>query len=66
MGAVLMGKVVVVPPHIDTTLFRPAAHKWPGLVASVGRLSPEKNIGALIAAVAQPPWAHLWIAGNGP
>ena len=53
-------------PRIDTTLFRPAAHKWPDLVASIGRLSLEKNIGTLITAIAGLPWAHLWIAGDGP
>ena len=61
-----MGKVIVTTPRIDTTLFRPAAHKWLGLVAAVGRLSPEKNIAALISAVAGLSWPRLWIAGDGP
>ncbi len=61
-----MQKVIVTPPRIDTTLFRPAAHKWPDLVASVGRLSPEKNIGALITAAAGLSWPRLLIAGDGP
>lgn len=59
-------KVTIVPSFIDTTLFHPAEIKWPNLVAAVGRLSPEKNIGTLIAVVAGLPWAHLWIAGDGP
>ncbi|HAM41563.1 MAG TPA: hypothetical protein DCP69_09560 [Candidatus Omnitrophica bacterium] len=61
-----MGNIVVVPTHIDTDLFRPAAHRWPDLIAATSRQSPEKNIGALIAAVAYLPWAHLWVVGDGP
>lgn len=61
-----MNKVVVESPHIDTTLFRPAAHKWSDLVTAIGRLSLEKNIGVLVAAVAGLSWSRLWIAGDGP
>lgn len=60
-----MPKVVVTPPQIDTTLFRPGP-KYENLIVSVGRLSPEKNIVPLILAAAELPWARLLIIGDGP
>jgi len=60
-----MGRIVVVPPLIDTDLFRPGP-KYEHLIVAVGRLSPEKNHAPLILAVAELPWALLLIVGDGP
>jgi glycosyltransferase involved in cell wall biosynthesis len=58
----------VVPNHVDLDRFAPdpAAKKSRGLVAYVGRLSPEKNLGALVDAVAQVEGARLLVVGDGP
>jgi glycosyltransferase involved in cell wall biosynthesis len=62
------GKVVVVPNFVDTDLFRPREDLAcePGLVCFVGRLAPQKNLPALIEAMAGLKGARLRLIGDGP
>ncbi len=60
-----MAKVTVVPNCIDTARFHPEA-KVPGMVTTVCRLSPEKNVAAIIRACLCLPWTRLHIVGDGP
>ncbi|MEJ2149169.1 MAG: glycosyltransferase family 4 protein [Chloroflexota bacterium] len=62
------GKVVVVPNFVDTDLFRPREDLAcePGLVCFVGRLAPQKNLAALIEAMAGLKGARLRLIGDGP
>ncbi len=57
----------VVPNHVDLARFRPgpAGAREKGRVIFVGRLSPEKNLAALVRAVAQVPGARLQLVGDG-
>lgn len=65
----------LVPIGVDRDRFRPgdrrAARRALGLPESgrglvyLGRLEPEKNVGALIEAVGRVPGVELWIAGSG-
>jgi len=58
----------VVPSWIDTERFAPgrAVEREKGLVVSVGRLSPEKNLSLLVEAIARVPGARLELIGEGP
>ena len=60
-------RVCIVPNHVETERFAPAPAtvREKGLVLFVGRLSPEKNIPALVEAVARVPGARLRIVGEG-
>jgi glycosyltransferase involved in cell wall biosynthesis len=62
------GKVVVVPNFVDTDLFRPREDLAcePGLVCFVGRLAPQKNLPALIEAMAGLKGTRLRLIGDGP
>lgn len=58
-------KLHVIPNAIDTNRFRPFAEKKePGSVLFVGRLEPQKNLEALIEAMAGLE-GKLWIVGEG-
>ncbi|HUF92976.1 MAG TPA: glycosyltransferase family 4 protein [Candidatus Limnocylindria bacterium] len=61
-------RVRVVPNAIDVVRFAPdsAAARATGRVIFVGRLAPEKNLGALVEAVARVPGARLRLVGEGP
>lgn len=61
------GKVNVIPNYVDIDAFRPdpAAGAVPGRVCYIGRLHPEKNLLALIEAVAGIAGAELVLAGEG-
>jgi glycosyltransferase involved in cell wall biosynthesis len=61
-------RVRVVPNAIDVARFAPdpAAVRDKGCVVFVGRLAPEKNLGALVEAVARVPGARLRLVGDGP
>ena len=61
-------RVRVVPNAIDVARFTPdpAAVRDKGCVIFVGRLAPEKNLRALVEAVARVPGAHLRLVGEGP
>ncbi|MBP1691214.1 MAG: glycosyltransferase [Bacteroidetes bacterium] len=59
-------KIVVIPNYVDTERFSPApvsAYRWD--VLFVGRLVPQKNIAALLDALAPLP-LRLGIVGQGP
>lgn len=60
-------RVRLVPNHVEIDRFAPdpSAVREKGLVLFVGRLSPEKNIPALVNAVARVPGARLRIIGEG-
>jgi glycosyltransferase involved in cell wall biosynthesis len=66
--ALPVGKVVVVPNFVDTDLFRPREDLAcePGLVCFVGRLAPQKNLPALIEAMAGLKGSRLRLIGEGP
>jgi len=61
-------KVVIMPNFVDTTLFAPRddVECEPGLVGFVGRLAPQKNLPALIEAMAGLKGARLRLIGEGP
>lgn len=61
-------KVVVMPNFVDTDMFAPRDELpcEPGLVCFVGRLAPQKNVGALIEAMAGLKGAKLRLIGDGP
>lgn len=60
-------KVRVLPNYVDTDLFQPAGPGEAGekRVAFVGRFSREKNLPALLEALAGLD-AELWLIGSGP
>ena len=60
-------RVRIVPNHVEIDRFAPdpAVVRQKGLVLFVGRLSPEKNIPALVNAVARVPGARLRVIGDG-
>lgn len=61
-------KVVVVPNYVDTNRFRPSGaspKKRPRQICFVGRLVPQKNIIALLEAVAGLD-LELLLVGSGP
>jgi glycosyltransferase involved in cell wall biosynthesis len=64
-------RITVIPNYVDTALFRPerAISKVPGRICFVGRLEPQKNLHALIEALAVVtrsfPAAHLVCIGDG-
>jgi glycogen synthase len=67
------GRVRVIPPGYDPTLFAaaPADDPFPGLprprVAYLGRLAPQKDVGTLLAAFARlPADLQLLLVGDGP
>jgi glycosyltransferase involved in cell wall biosynthesis len=60
-------RVVVIPNHVDTERFAPGTSaREPGVVGFVGRLAREKNVAALVHAMAGLPGARLIVAGDGP
>jgi glycosyltransferase involved in cell wall biosynthesis len=61
-------RVRVVPNAIDVARFAPdpAAARAKGCVVFVGRLAADKNLGALVEAVARVPGAWLRLVGDGP
>jgi glycosyltransferase involved in cell wall biosynthesis len=61
-------RVVVIPNHVDTNRFAPgvATAREPGAVGFVGRLAREKNVAALLHALAGLPGTRLVVAGDGP
>jgi glycosyltransferase involved in cell wall biosynthesis len=60
-------RVRVIPNYVDTKRFHPIAgvEKIPGRICFVGRLEPQKNLYALIEAVAAVPGAFLVCFGDG-
>jgi len=71
----LASRIIIVPVAVDGMRFRPLdrsaararfAVTTKHVVAFAGRLSPEKRVDALIAAVRELPDAVLLIAGDGP
>jgi glycosyltransferase involved in cell wall biosynthesis len=60
-------RVSVIPNYVDTKRFHPIAgvEKIPGRICFVGRLEPQKNLYALIEAVAAVPGAFLVCFGDG-
>ncbi|MBI3031158.1 MAG: glycosyltransferase family 4 protein [Candidatus Rokubacteria bacterium] len=59
-------RVSVIPNHVNTRLFAPdGGEREKGLVCFVGRLSPEKNLPALIEALSGIPGARLRLIGAG-
>ncbi len=72
-GADISGKTLVIPPGVDTTLFRPLPHvnarkQTVGVFA--GRLlwtkGPQYAIAALPLILRDNPDFELWLAGDGP
>jgi glycosyltransferase involved in cell wall biosynthesis len=61
-------RVHVIPNYVDTAIFRPMPHipREPGRVLFVGRLADQKNVIALVDAVAELPGMSLTIVGDGP
>lgn len=58
-------RTVVIPNYSDTTVFRPLNNGQPQeKIVFVGRLSPQKNVSALLEAI-QPLDVQLMIIGNG-
>jgi glycosyltransferase involved in cell wall biosynthesis len=66
--AIPRSKMVVIPNFVDTSLFFPPPSRaaTPRQVAFVGRLTAQKNLHALISAVAKHPSLRLAIVGDGP
>lgn len=62
------GNVHVIPNYVDTTVFRPMPEvsREAGRVTFIGRLDDQKNVTALIDAVADLPDVALNIIGEGP
>ena len=48
-------KVRILPNYVDTDIFKPDSlvRRQPGMIAFVGRLEPQKNLAALIRAIAK-------------
>lgn len=63
-----IGRVQVIPNFVDTSVFRPLPEvtREPGRVTFVGRLDDQKNLIALVDAVAELPGVALTIIGDGP
>ena len=60
-------RIVVIPNFVDTRLFAPAAGPPdPRSLVFVGRLSPEKNLEALLEALAGLDGTSLTVVGDGP
>ena len=61
-------KIAIISNYIDIDLFKPMPElkKELNSVCFVGRLSREKNLKELIAAVNELPQVKLYIAGEGP
>ena len=61
------GQIQIVPNPIDTDAFKPgtADEQEPGLVLTVGRLAPQKNLPALLEAMKAASSARLQVAGAG-
>jgi glycosyltransferase involved in cell wall biosynthesis len=62
-------RVAVIPNHVDTQRFAPPAvpsAREPRAVGFVGRLAREKNVAALVHAMAGLPGTRLVVAGDGP
>lgn len=61
-------RVHVHPNYVDLALFRPMPDvpRVPGRVIFIGRLDEQKNVQALIAAMAQVADAALVVVGDGP
>jgi glycosyltransferase involved in cell wall biosynthesis len=62
------GRIAVVPNYVDTAAFAapPDAVREPGALVAIGRLSREKNLAALLEALAGLPGASLRLVGEGP
>jgi glycosyltransferase involved in cell wall biosynthesis len=64
------GEIHLIPNGVDTTLFRPTPRPPRDVreVLYVGRLSPEKNLGALVeaAALVRKAPVRVRLVGNGP
>lgn len=60
-------RITVVPNYVDTAAFRPSPQieREAGHVLFVGRLEPEKNVQALIDAVALVQGTRLTVVGEG-
>src|SRR6185295_18294488 len=61
-------RVELIPNGVDTSLFRPAGRTRPGgrpRVLYVGRLSPEKNLRAVITAN-RALGTEVFMVGSGP
>ena len=60
-------KLRVIPNYVDTQRFRvlPDVVQEAGLICAVGRLAPQKNLGALITALRGLPDARLLLVGEG-
>jgi glycosyltransferase involved in cell wall biosynthesis len=60
-------RVTVIPNHVDTERFKPGLSiaREPGAIGFVGRLAREKNVAALIHAMAGLPGSRLIVAGDG-
>jgi glycosyltransferase involved in cell wall biosynthesis len=65
--AIPSGRIAVVPNFVDTSQFCPASERAvrSGRLVFVGRLEAQKNVAALIEAVAALPEVTLVIAGDG-
>ena len=65
---VVPSTITVIPNYVDTTKFRPLPEfvGERGRAAFVGRLEAQKNVEALIDAVAVLPGVILTIIGDGP
>jgi glycosyltransferase involved in cell wall biosynthesis len=60
-------RIVVIPNFVDTRRFAPAAEApEPRSLVFVGRLSPEKNLEALLEALAGLDGTSLTVVGDGP
>ena len=61
-------RVQVIPNYVDTALFRPMPEtpRDAGRITCVGRLDEQKNIMALVDAVAALPGVTLTLIGDGP
>jgi glycosyltransferase involved in cell wall biosynthesis len=61
-------RIHVVPNYVDTATFRPRedVKRTPGLICFVGRLSPEKNVAAMLEALDGLEGVHLAVIGDGP
>jgi len=61
------GKIMVIPNYVDTELFspRPELRREPGRLLFVGRLTPQKNLKALLDAVACIDGPVLHLVGEG-
>ena len=60
-------KIYLVPNFVETEVFTPSlASGEPGLIGFVGRFTPQKNLPALIEAVAGLDNVRLRLIGDGP